>query len=399
MEKQFTYLMMLEEDGNHYRYFKMIPGSTTFHTETGRVSVAPVVKEYPMSLWDKVLYRKLSQGYIDRTYLAGIEGGTPGSDFTAGIQDPDVRDLIAYLASSVSRRVEETYSISRDLVTPAMISQTQELILHLDEAEDAEAANDILKELFIALPRRIDDIRSLLLSENPDQDAFIREREVAVLREQDNLDAMKCLVQQRDTDICGSGYSILERWGISCRPVSDAEEEQIIRHLRGSGKHYARAFRIASSRNRRNFDRWCEDHEVAEKDIHFLYHGSRNSNYLNILQNGLVLNPDAPKTGHMFGYGIYFAPKAAKSIGYTSLSGSIWAKGESGRAYLSVFKVAYRNPMHVHRWSHEMSQYRKDTIYGHDAVYAHGGIDLKNDEVIVYEEAQSTLQYLIELKS
>ena len=215
MEKQFTYLMMLEEDGNHYRYFKMIPGSTTFHTETGSVSVAPVVKEYPMSLWDKVLYRKLAQGYIDRSYLAGIEGGTSGSDLTSGIQDPDVRNMIAYLASSVSRRVEETYSISRDLVTPAMISRAQELILHLDEAEDAEAANDILKELFIALPRRIDDIRSLLLAENPDQDAFIREREMAVLREQDNLDAMKCLVQQRDTDICGAGYSILDRWGIS----------------------------------------------------------------------------------------------------------------------------------------------------------------------------------------
>lgn len=34
---------------------------------------------------------------------------------------------------------------------------------------------------------------------------------------------------------------------------------------------------------------------------------------------------------------LYFATKARKSIGYTSLSGSRWASGSNNVAYLAIF--------------------------------------------------------------
>jgi Poly(ADP-ribose) polymerase catalytic domain len=48
-----------------------------------------------------------------------------------------------------------------------------------------------------------------------------------------------------------------------------------------------------------------------------LWHGSRFSNYVGILSQGLrIAPPEAPKTGYLFGKGIYFADMAGKSAPY-----------------------------------------------------------------------------------
>ena len=67
------------------------------------------------------------------------------------------------------------------------------------------------------------------------------------------------------------------------------------------------------------------------KNKKLLWHGSRNENWMSIISNGLILNPNAVITGKMFGQGIYFAPKSRKSFGYTSYDGSYWARGNSKR--------------------------------------------------------------------
>lgn len=140
------------------------------------------------------------------------------------------------------------------------------------------------------------------------------------------------------------------------------------------------------------------NHNYHKEDIHYWYHGSRNMNCLSILHNGLILNPKAPKVGHMFGYGIYLAPKAKKSIGYTSLNGSFWVHGTSDKAYLFVMKTVYKSPYHVYTWTSGMKSLTKSRISPHDAVFAHAGTSLRNDEVVIFDDAQVTLQYIIELK-
>jgi len=48
-----------------------------------------------------------------------------------------------------------------------------------------------------------------------------------------------------------------------------------------------------------------------------LWHGSRFSNFVGILSQGLrIAPPEAPKTGYMFGKGVYFADRVAKSAPY-----------------------------------------------------------------------------------
>ena len=148
----------------------------------------------------------------------------------------------------------------------------------------------------------------------------------------------------------------------------------------------------------RRFYEWMSENGYTKKDIHCYFHGSKNQNYLGLLSEGPLLNPDAPITGKMFGYGIYLAPRAKKSINYTDISGSVWAKGKKHRAYLAVYKTAYNNAKDIYTWTSSMTGYRASNIFPNDAVFAHKGSSLINDEVIIYREEQLTIQYLIELQ-
>lgn len=48
-----------------------------------------------------------------------------------------------------------------------------------------------------------------------------------------------------------------------------------------------------------------------------LFHGSRFSNFVGILSNGMrIAPPEAPKTGYLFGKGVYFADFSGKSAPY-----------------------------------------------------------------------------------
>ena len=48
-----------------------------------------------------------------------------------------------------------------------------------------------------------------------------------------------------------------------------------------------------------------------------LWHGSRLTNWMGILSQGLrIAPPEAPVTGYMFGKGVYFADVSSKSANY-----------------------------------------------------------------------------------
>ena len=57
-----------------------------------------------------------------------------------------------------------------------------------------------------------------------------------------------------------------------------------------------------------------------------LWHGSRFSNFVGILSQGLkIAPPEAPKSGYLFGKGVYFADMIEKSAPYAcpELSGGV----------------------------------------------------------------------------
>ena len=81
-------------------------------------------------------------------------------------------------------------------------------------------------------------------------------------------------------------------------------------------------YRVIPNDQEKKFKKYVKDRNISE--IKSLWHGSRNENWLSIVENGLLLHPNAVITGKMFGNGIYFASNAKKSWGYTS--GGFWTR-------------------------------------------------------------------------
>lgn len=74
-----------------------------------------------------------------------------------------------------------------------------------------------------------------------------------------------------------------------------------------------------------------------------LWHGSRFSNFVGILSQGLRIAPlEAPKTGYLYGKGIYFADMSGKSAPYTcyNLSDNV--------GLFLLCEVALGNPRKLH---------------------------------------------------
>ncbi len=77
-----------------------------------------------------------------------------------------------------------------------------------------------------------------------------------------------------------------------------------------------------------------------------------------------------------------------------------WAGGSSSTGFLAVYKVAYKNPYKVYTHVSAYERFTKDSVkqLGADAVFASKDQGmLVNDEVIIYDDKQATIRYLIEL--
>jgi len=163
---------------------------------------------------------------------------------------------------------------------------------------------------------------------------------------------------------------------------------------------FVRAFKTKNTRTEDNFGKWFS--KASDKKKELLWHGSRNENWWSIFQQGLVLRPtNAVITGKMFGYGLYFADKASKSINYSSYSGAgrSYTGGSSSKAILAIYEVHQGKQFIIKNWKNEHSELteKKMNKIGYDSVFAKGGADLVNNEYIVYNERQCTIKYLVEI--
>jgi poly [ADP-ribose] polymerase len=129
-----------------------------------------------------------------------------------------------------------------------------------------------------------------------------------------------------------------------------------------------------------------------------LWHGSRTPNFPKILSSRLMMRkPGFTVAGSMFDKngGLYFASNASKSIGYSSLSNSVWSGGSDETAYLFLSDVCLGKP----KIAHQAHPYTLDKIKPCNSVWAKAGQALYNDEYIVYTEQQNWLRYVVEFEN
>ena len=398
-----TYLIMVTTANNN-KYYNCFPEGDQFRVEYGRVDATKTTAYYPMSKWNSQISSKLKKGYQDVTELKQdlveeISSANPESPYRE-IENAAVKAIVEKLQSLARDTIRKNYTVKASAVTQDMVDKAQEVIDALANATASVAEfNENLLKLFTVIPRKMGNVRDYLASNNDDFAKIIS-------KEQDLLDVMrgqiyvKPEIEPTDT-VEKKQQTILEELGLVMEEATKDDVALIKTLMNESADKFRKAWRVTNLKTQGRFDKFVADNDI--KDTRLLFHGSRSENFWSIIKTGLVLRPtNAVITGKMFGYGVYYAPKCAKSIGYTSLSGSYWAHGGNNTAYMALFDVAYGTPYNVHNFDSKYYNLDYDKLQqfkpGANCLHAHADRGmLRNDEIVVYKEDQMTIKYLIEI--
>lgn len=398
-----TYLIMVTTANNN-KYYNLFPEGDRFKVEYGRVDATKTTTSYPMSKWNSTISSKLKKGYQDVTDLKKdlvqeISTANPESPYKE-IENAAVRAIVEKLQSLARETIRKNYTVKASSVTQDMVDTAQKIIDALANlSSTVEEFNNNLLKLFTVIPRKMGNVRDYLANK-PEDFATI------ISKEQDLLDVMcgQIYVKQDDeptTTVEKKQQTILEELGLTMEEATADDIAMIKTLMNESADKFRKAWRVTNLKTQDRFDKFVADNNI--KDTRLLFHGSRSENFWSIIKTGLVLRPtNAVITGKMFGYGCYYAPKCAKSIGYTSLSGSYWAHGGNNTAYMALFDVAYGTPYDVYNFDSKYYNLDYNRLQqfkpGANCLHAHADRGmLRNDEIVVYKEEQMTIKYLIEI--
>lgn len=391
--------------------------------EYGRVGKSLTTEYKPSSKWDSVLKQKLSKtkGYTDVTELTvttePIQTSSKTDDNVEAIKDSVVRALVEQLMSYANQSIKRNYKVTQESVSEKQVEAAQEVLNSISSlikiGVNIKDVNDLLLKLYTVIPRKMDNVKNHLMSQINDKHSLEKAQQL-LNNEQSTLDTMagqvQLIKQQKEAAIEAAktsddkkktkkNLSILDSMGLSIEVETDKDTLELIKKLLGPNAHQSKKiYKVVNLKTQAKFDTHMKNVEVKKKRLY--WHGSRNENWFNILQTGLLIRPSgAVHTGSMFGDGIYFADKAQKSIGYTSLRGSYWAHGGDNKAFLALFDVHLGKQKEILHHTSSCYSLSKKVLEkeGYDSVFAKGGADLRNNEYIVYNPAQCTVSHLIEI--
>jgi len=392
----FVHLVCVTDVNNNKYYDMRDLGDGQFEATYGRIGVTAAKKLYPIGRWDSIYRQKLGKGYEDKTSLVAVTQVQTVEKFKP-IEEKDVAELIAYLREKARDTVQKNYKVGSESVSQAMVNEAQQVLNKISSCTfTVDEFNEYLLELFAIIPRRMNYVPDYLARSKADYEKILR-------REQDLLDVMAGQIAgpKVETHVEGDETkTILEVYGLKFSPVTDKDVAIIKKELGAeSAGYYYRAWKVENVETEKRFKAFLKGKGRLKKLL--LWHGSRTENWWSILRTGLKLRPtNAVINGKMFGYGLYFAPRARKSIGYTSMHGAHWTGGGSKFGFMALYEIVYGKPYDVYDAAPNMTFDNLQRVApGCMSLHAHAGRSLYNDEIIVCNEDQTTIRYLVELKN
>lgn len=397
--KNDTVKMHASEDGN------------TFILTTGKTGVklgpnAEKQQTYPIAAWTEILQKYENMRYvIVSTQEVGKKTVTVKGDYKE-IANKSVRDIITKLLKEAAEAIRQSISISFDDITDERLQEGQKIVLYLTENKDkltVKEFNDYLMELWRVIPRAMNQInRKLVRDPSQFEDKIIEEQEL--------LD--KLYQNLRGNDVISSNKDILEANGVEMRPCTDEEIAEIKELMTTERANLVRAWRVNNKASEEVYEKYKKERGFKDGEGEtLLFHGSGVENWWSIIKNSLKLNPELTKPGvricgKAFGYGIYFAAYAAKSMSYARSTRTYTSDGST--RYMGIYRVMTGNPYFIYqdpnrKTPHNWSDFHADHP-DMDCCWASSGYDgsdvglmrLNYDETIVYREDQCTIKYLLE---
>jgi poly [ADP-ribose] polymerase len=394
--------LVMVTTGNNNKYYDMHDeGNGTFIATWGRIGSTSSSQTYPIKQWSSKFKEKLKKGYLDQSSLF-IKKANTGS--LAAISDENINALVSLLQGYADKSVSDNYTVDANAVTQAQLDAAQTVMNDLTKfvnkkSVDPDEVNEQLVKLYGIIPRRMAHVKYYII--NKDTPIAMKTKLQNILSsEQDTLDVMsgQVITVAQTQDAIDDKKTILDAMGLKVQAIDPPSH---IKKMMGLDSNKLLAvYEVEHERTSKAYSK--NIFNAKDKTTELFWHGSRNENWWSILQTGLLIRPtNAVITGKMFGYGIYGADKFQKSYGYTSGSGSYWARGASKTAFLGIFEFHMGRTLKISRhegWCSSLTYKALRDRGEYDSLTALGGIDLRNNEFIVYTEPQLTIRYLVKVK-
>lgn len=428
-------LKKIDDAKNIYNQYEMIPhnlGNRTmsFSESAGRIGAIQTdinrikLSNYqndPLLFWIKY-YDRLAEGYVDFTEMS--EQNLPDAPILGQKQKKARAEIVQSAITPAYELYKTLLQAAEEFVveqlepglleqkapfTEIQIEKAREIWNTLGKSKNVEQFNSKVKKILALAPRRIDayhgqTVKSYLAQEVADPDKQQEIYAAIIEREDALIQSMEAILLSRKS---GKPEEVVSRVfeGITISQATKEEVDKLKNTMfnadsasKNLKKHVKRVWKIDDPRQNKKFDAYVNERKVC--GTKYLFHGSRTQNWISIINNSLMLNPNAQINGKAFGYGIYFALSADKSFGYTSASwGNRYNSDAGSCGYMGVYETAYgksANSGIVHDYSQEWMDKN-----GYDCLHYHaGGSDgtysFVRDEIVFYSESAMTIRYLIE---
>ncbi len=307
-------LIMVTSNNNNKFYEMKENGDGTFTVNYGRVGGRSTTQTYNMREWNKKYNEKVRKGYKDQTHLfVEDEEEIELED----VKDSVVQSLINSLMQYAKKSISKNYTVSADQVTKKQVEEAQRLLDALvgevKKGMKLQEFNKTLLDLYQVIPRKMKNVNDHLIKQaTTDDDIKYIETELA--EEQATLDVMRGQVDINEKKKAASKekiekeekLNILQTMGLEVEQVNDNDTIKQIKDLmQEHSKRFHKAFKVINHKSQKAYDNWLEGKDNKKEEL--FWHGSRNENWLSILETGLVLRPaNAVISGKMFGDGLYF---------------------------------------------------------------------------------------------
>ena len=412
MAKNYAYLVCVDSRSNHNKFYEITENDNgSLDIAHGRVDKTAIHHHYEP--WEKTFdglkSEKERKGYRDVTALhmkKEVSSDKVAELSYKPVEDPVVQAALDKMIESSRMFISQNYSITADKITQKMIDEAQYDLSRLSSIAESNSPaalyefNKALEELFMDIPRAMNNVRDYMAKSTDDFDKIIQ-------REGQMLDNLKGAIQISQPAVApdkSKDMTVLEARGLTMRQVTYKEEDRIIDHL-GKDYHgdverrFVRAFAVENQKTRENYEQYKKDHHISPRSVKLFYHGSKVENWYSIMSSGLSLNPDARTTGKMFGQGLYFAPECRKALNYMDVKGARWNSGQQETGYTAIFSVALGKAYEPSRILG--SNFReRDLPNGCNSVFAskrNPHLGLMNDEYIVFNQSACTIKYMMEM--
>lgn len=361
----------------------------------------------PAEEWEGLLSSRLGHKWvIIATEKAVVKEIVHNTGFKQ-IVNSAVRDLVSILNETANNFFEQSFSVKVEDIPKEDLKKARDILDNLTTSDYTVAAfNQKLLELWTIIPRPMNRMKKFIAHSPKDYEKIIT-------RETETLDFLEDQIRLAEsTAQIDDQKDILEANNLELEPATEEEIKYVKSLMTDVAGRATRIFKAKSIKQEAIFDKFCEENNCCEEDgtIKHLFHGSGVENWWSILLNGLYLDPakvkaDVTICGKAFGYGIYFAPYAGKSMGY---AGGGWRHNDRDKNYLAIFKVATGKPYYIYSEGGQRPSHWSDFHEDHpDRLCCWAGAQqdcsenstlwrLNYDEVIVYQQEQCTIEYLIE---